>query len=243
MTPARSQGGELHETTRDDGRGPVNTCCSCAATIRRRCARCVRRAPGQRSGLNVPMAARYGFVRLARRAAMPATLVLLVAACSGSTLDASMSTSGSPPRLGISSQSSSASDGCTGGSVETVVTGFIEAFNTGNENSMQQLFSQAGQGFFWYSTDSPGQRFGPAADDRSSLTAYFMQRHAAHESLHLSSFKFNGNNTSMGDFEYTLTRTADDLPATPYVGKGSVRCTVKPHTIGTWSMARNPLKS
>lgn len=172
-----------------------------------------------------------------------AVLALVAVACSGSTQHGSVAGSGTPSATSSTSQSSSASGGCTTGEVHSLVTGFIEAFNTGDEQALQRLFAQAGQGFFWYSTDSPGQRFNQAADDRGSLMAYFAQRHAAHESLHLSSFKFNGNSALMGEFEYTLTRTADDLPATPYDGKGSAMCAAYPRTIGVWSMARDPSRS
>ena len=195
-----------------------------------------------------------------------AVLALIAAACSGSIQHGSVAGSDAPPAMSSmsqpssiqhgsvagsdappatssASQSSSATGGCTTGEVHSLVTGFIKAFNTGDEQALQRLFAQTGQGFVWYTTDSPGQRFNQAADDRSSLMAYFVQRHAAHESLHLSSFKFNGNSASMGDFEYTLTRTADHLPATPYVGKGSAMCTAYPRTIGLWSMARDPSRS
>lgn len=121
-----------------------------------------------------------------------------------------------------------------------MVAEFVRAFNAGDEQTLQRLFAQAGQGFDWYSTDSPGPRFNQVADNRDSLMPYFVHRHAARESLSLTSFKFNGNNASYGDFEFTLTRRANDLPATPYGGKGSVVCTAYPRTIGVWSMAPTP---
>jgi len=186
---------------------------------------------------------RHGLTPLTLRVVAFAVLALIAVACSGSVQHGSVAGSGPPPATSSASQSSPATGGCTTGEVHSLVTGFIEAFNTGDEQALQRLFAQAGQGFFWYSTDSPGQRFNQAADDRGRLMTYFVQRHAAHESLHLSSFKFNGNSASMGDFEYTLTRTADHLPATPYVGKGSAVCTAYPRTIGVWSMARDPSRS
>lgn len=192
--------------------------------------------------LSCPTAS-YCLARVIRRAAALAVLVVLATSCSGATQHDSVFGSHLPPTAGSASPSSSSGGGCLLVEVQTVVTGFIEAFNAGDEPALQRLFAQAGQGFFWYSTDSPGQRFDQVADDRGSLMGYFVQRHAAHESLHLSSFKFNGNSASMGDFEYTLSRSADDLPATPYVGKGSAMCTTYPRTIGLWSMARDPSRS
>ncbi len=169
--------------------------------------------------------ARHGLTPRTLQVVAFAVLALIAAACSGSRQHGSVagsdappatsstsqpssiqhgSVAGSdaPPATSSASQSSSASGGCTTGEVHSLVTGFIKAFNTGDEQALQRGFAEAGQGFFWYTTDSPGQRFNRAAEDRSSLMAYFVQRHAAHESLHLSSFRFNGNSASMGDFEY-----------------------------------------
>lgn len=129
---------------------------------------------------------------------------------------------------------------CTAPEVRRLVTEFISAINAGNAQSLQRLVTKSGQGFEWYSTDKPGQRINAAARDRAGLGAYFMQRHAAHEVLRLTTFKFNGNSAGYGNFQYTLIRQADDLPATPYVGKGAAVCDTTPRTIGVWSMARNP---
>jgi hypothetical protein len=118
---------------------------------------------------------------------------------------------------------------------------FLYSFNNGDAQQLDQLF--AGPEIFqWYSTDSPGQRFGVEAKNRSSLMSYFGQRHQQHETLALRSFRFNGNGENVfGDFEYELFRSADDgPPLTPYVGKGAIDCTKIPRRLAVWSMARHP---
>jgi len=132
---------------------------------------------------------------------------------------------------------------CTSAEVRQLVNRFVQAFNAGDQLALQRLWAQSGQGFDWYSTDAPGQRIDPAGRDRASLGAYFAERHTHRESLRLTSFQFNGNAASYGNFQYTLTRQADDLPPTTYTGKGAAVCTTLPRTIGVWSMAKNPQTS
>ena len=66
-----------------------------------------------------------------------------------------------------------------------------------------------------------------AAARRDTLLPYFAARHAAHERLTLTNVKING--VSVGgyrNFEFRLTRNADDLPKGPlaYRGKGASTC-------------------
>lgn len=114
-----------------------------------------------------------------------------------------------------------------------LVKRFILAFNAGDQGALQPLFTR-GDGWTWYATDGPEERFNRAADDRESLGAYFARRHKHKEAMRLSSFKFNGINGSFGEFEFTLNRQADDMPQTKSVGKGSVACATAPPAIGTW---------
>jgi hypothetical protein len=81
---------------------------------------------------------------------------------------------------------------CTAGEVETLVQRFIDVFNRGDARALDLLFAQEPE-FEWYSTDAPGERFTPVANDRPSLVPYFRDRHAAGEQLTLRSFRFNGN--------------------------------------------------
>lgn len=133
---------------------------------------------------------------------------------------------------------------CTSAEVRQLVNRFVQAFNAGDQLTLQLLWAQSGHGFDWYSSDAPGQRIDPAGRDRASLGAYFAERHAHRETLRLTSIHCNGNAVSYGNFQYTLTRQADDLPPTAYIGKGAAVCTTMPRRLGVWSMAktRRPLR-
>jgi hypothetical protein len=127
---------------------------------------------------------------------------------------------------------------CTAAEVETLIRRFIDAFNTGDLRALNAVFAREPQ-FEWYSTDAPGERLHAAASDRSSLLPYFAGRHALSERLTLRSFKFNGNGSGYGNFEYSLTRSAEDLRPTPYHGKGASFCyRNKSDAIFIWSMGR-----
>jgi hypothetical protein len=130
---------------------------------------------------------------------------------------------------------------CTAGEVETLVRRFIDAFNSGDLSALDQIFAHEPE-FEWYSTDAPGERFTSLAKDRPSLVPYFAGRHALGEQLTLRSFRFNGNTAARspyGNFEYGLTRSALDLEATPYYGKGAAFCyRNRADVIFAWSMGR-----
>jgi hypothetical protein len=127
---------------------------------------------------------------------------------------------------------------CTAAEVETLVRRFIDAVNAGDLRALDAVFAREPQ-FEWYSTDAPGERLHAAAYDRSSLLPYFDARHALGERLKLRSFRFNGNSSGYGNFEYGLTRSAEDLPPTPYYGKGASFCYhSRSDVIFVWSMGR-----
>ncbi len=163
-------------------------------------------------------------------------LATLLAACTagGSTDVASTHDSST-------SSSASASPGaCTDATIRKLVNQFVHAFNAGDEPTLQQLWARQGHGFDWYSTDAPGQRIRSAAKDRDGLGRYFAARHATGESLRLTSFQFNGNAASYGNFQYTLIRRAGDLASTAYTGKGAAICGSPQPMLGVWSMAKLP---
>ncbi len=161
----------------------------------------------------------------------------LLAACTagGSTHLPSIQSSPSARSAG-----SSPARACTDATVRTLVIRFLQAFNLGDQPTLQQLWAEQGDGFDWYSTDAPGQRIRSAAKDRAGLERYFAVRHAAGESLRLISFQFNGNAGGYGNFQYALIRRADDLPPTAYTGKGAAICGPTGSMLGVWSMAKTP---
>jgi hypothetical protein len=134
---------------------------------------------------------------------------------------------------------------CDPAEVSSVVDRFVAAFNTGNTRRLDRLFSRKPY-FRWYSTDAPGERFLPVAASRASLLSYFARRHGSGERLTLRSLRVNGNTIASGvgwktygNFEYALVREADDLPPTPYRGKGALHCySSASDQLIVWSMGR-----
>jgi hypothetical protein len=116
---------------------------------------------------------------------------------------------------------------CTASEVEDLVGRFARAFNEGDLEELDRLFAQEPD-FEWYVTAAPGERISlPTASDRASLVPYFRERHQLGERLTVTRFRFNGNGRSSwtyGNFEFALTRSAYDLPATAYGGKGAALC-------------------
>lgn len=167
---------------------------------------------------------------------MAAITTVLLAACTADNRTATPSTR-PPSSRAVRTPTAGA---CTTAQVRDLVNQFVRAFNLGDQRALQQLWAQQGDGFDWYSTDAPGQRILAAAKDRVGLVHYFNARHAAGESLRLTSFQFNGNSAAYGNFQYTLIRRANDLTATAYTGKGAAICAPNRSTLGVWSMAKDP---
>jgi hypothetical protein len=123
---------------------------------------------------------------------------------------------------------------CTAQEVRSVVARFIVNFNDGDLRKVNRLFSPAGL-FKWYSVSGPAGRLQGASLDRATLIAYMASRHRQGERLALRSFRWKGYGRGYGQFLYSLTRSARDLQAAGYFGKGSVLC-LHPPTISAWSM-------
>lgn len=131
---------------------------------------------------------------------------------------------------------------CGQDEIARLVGRFIEAFNDGELETLDDVFAEEPD-FEWYSTDAPGERLELSmARDRASLLQYFEQRHALGERLTLKSLRFNGNTRGSrpyGNFEYTLTRSATDLLAALFTGKGAALCYAsRQDQIFVWLMRR-----
>ena len=112
---------------------------------------------------------------------------------------------------------------------------FLAAFNAGKRSKLNAVFTAPGL-FKWYSVSGPEGRLTTSSYDRSTLMSYFASRHLQGERLTLRSFRFNGSSSGYGNFEYTLMRTARDLEAANYAGKGALLC-LRRRSIAVWSMA------
>jgi hypothetical protein len=117
--------------------------------------------------------------------------------------------------------------GCTPTRTRSLIARFVTAFNRGDQPTLVVTWAAEDE-FVWYSvTTEPGARRAQESAHRDTLLPYFATRHAADERLTITSLKING--TSAGgyqNFEFRLTRDADDLPGGPvaYVGKGASSC-------------------
>lgn len=99
---------------------------------------------------------------------------------------------------------------CTARQTRSVLVSFMAAFNAGDYRRLDGMF--AGPPWFrWYSSSAPGARFGPQAQVRNTLIAYFRARHAQRERFRLVSFKFNGNSLGYGNFIWKMKRSAGDF--------------------------------
>ena len=146
-----------------------------------------------------------------KRRYMGLARLLVAAAASGALL--SSSAAAQPP-------------GCTGPATRQLLARFVSAFDAGDLRRLDVLFAPP-ESFVWYSSNVPGLRTSPAAEDRATLLAYFRRRHQQRDRIELLSYRFNGNQNGQGNFEFRLRRSAADYRrGTPFtiVGKGAAGC-------------------
>lgn len=139
---------------------------------------------------------------------------------------------------------------CNAEAVTGLITRFFDAFNRGDQTALARFFPAQAAGamsngqrtqFQWYSVTEGNPQAGGnnfTARNLDELLAYFARRHGQHERLELRSLQINGRGWHGGiDFQYALTRAANDLPARVVEGKGSINC--DDQTIFVWSMGNN----
>lgn len=133
---------------------------------------------------------------------------------------------------------------CTSAEVRQLVNRFVQAFNAGDQPTLQRPWAQSGHGFDWYSTDGPGQRIDPAGRDRASLGAYFAERHAHQETLRLTSFISTATPPAMATFN--LPSPARQVTCHPPPTSAKARLCARPSprrsVCGQWPRTRGPLR-
>lgn len=134
---------------------------------------------------------------------------------------------------------------CTRPLAATAVLDFTAAFNAGDRRRLSRLVADAPR-FKWYSvTRSSTEHF--VAYKKGAFLRYGAERHALHESLAITNFRYQGRSRAqvgnraelVGGFSYTLLRRADDLAEgrpERYRGKGVVSCTSWGGRLMVWSM-------
>jgi hypothetical protein len=152
--------------------------------------------------------------------------VALIAATAAALLAAGAATS-SMPRAG-----------CRPAQTVALVKQFLTAFNQGNRGVLNNQVWGGKAYFNWYAVSAdPGMRVDPEARRRDTLMNYFAVRHRTAERLVLTTIKINDiSGGGYRNFEFHLTRSADDLRAGPidYNGKGASSCSTGRLT--TWAM-------
>jgi hypothetical protein len=126
----------------------------------------------------------------------------------------------------LSSSAAAQPAGCTGPAARQLLARFVSAFDAGDLRGLDALFAPP-ETFVWYSSNVPGPRTSPAAEDRGTLLAYFRRRHQQRDRITLLSFRFNGTGNGLGNFEFKLRRSAADYRGgTPFriIGKGAAMC-------------------
>jgi hypothetical protein len=137
---------------------------------------------------------------------------------------------------GASSDAVGAAGGCTAGATRAVVHEFVGDFNTGRVSRIGALWAPAPR-FQWYSTIAPGRRLGAAAEDRSTLAAYFRVRARLHERIRLTKLGAGYDpKRNIVNFGGRLVRSADDLRPTPHDFKGAADCVSGRPLLIVWSM-------
>lgn len=131
--------------------------------------------------------------------------------------------------------------------VAGLITTFFEAFNRGDQKRLSSIFfasaPRGGSPSRWYSVaegdPTKGGR-GFVAHDVDELLSYFAERHRHQERLRLLMVAVGTSSGGGVDFEYALTRSADDIEPGPEGrernahGKGAMNC--REQKIRFWSM-------
>ena len=131
---------------------------------------------------------------------------------------------------------------CTAQQTRAVAYAFAAAWTRGDLVTVERLVAREPH-FRWVSAGPPGGRAGPRAFDRATLRAFIRARHARHERLTLTWFRFNGSDLrekqGFGHFEFHALRRSDDWPAqmtNSRKGKGAIICTLSRPVLAVWSL-------
>lgn len=127
-----------------------------------------------------------------------------------------------------------------------IVTGFISAYNRGDQEALRGYFSAeaAGRGnqaepgqFGWFAVtgEEGGINPGAGAYSRDELLPYLAERHAHHERLRLLQIDVGRSWRPHGlEILFDVDRRADDIPTHTAGGKGSLDCATG--TIIVWNL-------
>jgi hypothetical protein len=131
---------------------------------------------------------------------------------------------------------------CTRTETRAVVFAFARAWTQGDLAAVERIAAPEPH-FRWVSAGPPGSRFNASASYRPSLAGYIGRRHARHDRLTITTFRFHGSDLRgqerFGHFEFTATRDADDWPeglGHTRPGKGAIICNLDHPVLAVFSL-------
>ena len=167
-----------------------------------------------------------------------AILLLLLIACSGTAKEQEVIVTHNDPSL---------PEGCNPSKVAYLIMGFLDAYNSGNQEQIINFFPNT---FEWYSDGvvvngvevDKDHYFLTRMGNRDDLLSYAAKRYQLNDRLELLQVNVFGPSWHGGvDFSFRLTRTADDVQPKSegqvrYVeGGGAIRCQTQKFWV--WSLA------
>ncbi|MDQ3044531.1 MAG: hypothetical protein M3R06_05190 [Chloroflexota bacterium] len=133
-------------------------------------------------------------------------------------------------------------EGCGVEFVVDLLTGFLDAFNRGDQEALARYFPsevaefppEIGK-FNWYGVGGPPNSFNPGftAMNRDELLVYFAERHDQHEQMRLLQVEVGEEWHGLG-MTLDIDRRADDIPHHEAGVKAAIDCPSE--TIWVWGM-------
>lgn len=168
-------------------------------------------------------------------------VLLLLHACAGATSQPE------PREIIVTRENATLPEGCSPTEVAELIMGFLDAYNSGDQEQMAQFFPNT---FEWYSDGvvvngievDKDHYFLTRPGNRDDLLDYAAERHQLNDHLELLQVNVVGPSWHGGaDFSFRLRRTADDVQPKSedqvrYVeGGGAIRCRTQKFWV--WSLA------
>ena len=126
---------------------------------------------------------------------------------------------------------------CSRSEVRDLVRDFVDAYNRGDVDRLEQMWAQEPD-FFWYFVQDDASRRGALSERRETLILYFVERsmYADHLRLRDLSIRWERGWHGAWDIAFKVTRTSDDPNAAGrYHGKGMATC----QRLHAWAMGRD----
>ncbi len=128
---------------------------------------------------------------------------------------------------------------CSAAEARGIVHHFVEAYNRGDVDYLDQLWAQEPEFFWYFDNADPARRSPLLSEDRKTLTSYFTQRALLGDQLHLRKLSARwqrGWHAAWG-ISFELHRVSDQPEAEGiFHGKGAVTCGRRGSLLHAWAM-------